>query len=124
MVVMMMLMIVEMVIVMFGGFGLLRQTETQTTPDFSRFWPGCSWSVEPELLVLRERIELSASPLPRECSTTELPQRLIARPWASPSPCGTQQRDAHEARPLAFAVGDFGPVPRPLNSRGRASKHR
>ena len=25
-------------------------------------------------LVLRERIELSASPLPRECSTTELPQ--------------------------------------------------
>ena len=27
-----------------------------------------------EILVLRERIELSASPLPRECSTTELPQ--------------------------------------------------
>src|SRR5690606_37624728 len=27
-------------------------------------------------LVLRERIELSTSPLPRECSTTELPQRL------------------------------------------------
>jgi hypothetical protein len=27
-------------------------------------------------MVLRERIELSASPLPRECSTTELPQRL------------------------------------------------
>jgi hypothetical protein len=26
------------------------------------------------LLVLRERIELSTSPLPRECSTTELPQ--------------------------------------------------
>src|SRR6516165_1611200 len=26
-------------------------------------------------MVLRERIELSASPLPRECSTTELPQR-------------------------------------------------
>jgi hypothetical protein len=25
-------------------------------------------------MVLRERIELSASPLPRECSTTELPQ--------------------------------------------------
>jgi hypothetical protein len=25
-------------------------------------------------VVLRERIELSASPLPRECSTTELPQ--------------------------------------------------
>ena len=28
-------------------------------------------------LVLRERIELSTSPLPRECSTTELPQQ----PW-------------------------------------------
>ena len=27
------------------------------------------------LLVLRERIELSTSPLPRECSTTELPQQ-------------------------------------------------
>jgi hypothetical protein len=26
-------------------------------------------------MVLRERIELSTSPLPRECSTTELPQR-------------------------------------------------
>ncbi len=25
-------------------------------------------------MVLRERIELSTSPLPRECSTTELPQ--------------------------------------------------
>lgn len=27
-------------------------------------------------MVLRERIELSTSPLPRECSTTELPQHL------------------------------------------------
>ena len=27
-------------------------------------------------LVLLERIELSTSPLPRECSTTELPQRV------------------------------------------------
>ena len=26
-------------------------------------------------MVLRERIELSTSPLPRECSTTELPQQ-------------------------------------------------
>ena len=30
-------------------------------------------------LVLQERIELSTSPLPRECSTTELLQRLKAR---------------------------------------------
>lgn len=29
-----------------------------------------------EYLVLRERIELSTSPLPMECSTTELPQRF------------------------------------------------
>ena len=28
-------------------------------------------------MVLRERIELSTSPLPRECSTTELPQRRV-----------------------------------------------
>jgi hypothetical protein len=30
-------------------------------------------------LVLRERIELSTSPLPMECSTTELPQLCSAR---------------------------------------------
>ena len=30
-------------------------------------------------MVLQERIELSTSPLPRECSTTELLQRLMAR---------------------------------------------
>ena len=29
-------------------------------------------------MVLRERIELSTSPLPRECSTTELPQLAMA----------------------------------------------
>ena len=28
-------------------------------------------------VVLRERIELSTSPLPRECSTTELPQPAV-----------------------------------------------
>src|ERR1700722_4741252 len=32
-----------------------------------------------ELLVLQERIELSTSPLPRECSTTELLQHLSPR---------------------------------------------
>ena len=30
-------------------------------------------------MVLRERIELSTSPLPRECSTTELPQPFVSR---------------------------------------------
>jgi hypothetical protein len=32
-------------------------------------------------MVLRERIELSTSPLPRVCSTTELPQRPEAGRW-------------------------------------------
>ena len=31
-------------------------------------------------LVLHDRIELSTSPLPRECSTTELVQRRLATP--------------------------------------------
>ncbi len=30
-------------------------------------------------MVLRERIELSTSPLPMECSTTELPQHSLER---------------------------------------------
>ncbi len=30
-------------------------------------------------MVLRKRIELSTSPLPRECSTTELPQHLTPK---------------------------------------------
>ena len=34
-------------------------------------------------MVLRERIELSTSPLPRECSTTELPQRRAG--WLDPA---------------------------------------
>ena len=40
-------------------------------------------------MVLRERIELSTSPLPRECSTTELPQRL-----GGPGPAGAGSRRA------------------------------
>ena len=32
--------------------------------------------------MLQERIELSTSPLPRECSTTELLQRRMVREWA------------------------------------------
>ena len=34
-------------------------------------------------MVLRERIELSTSPLPMECSTTELPQQALRRVWAA-----------------------------------------
>jgi hypothetical protein len=33
----------------------------------------------PEIMVLPERIELSTSPLPRECSTTELRQRRFGK---------------------------------------------
>ena len=44
-----------------------------------RHVPACVSTIPGGLeLVLRERIELSTSPLPRECSTTELPQPLMA----------------------------------------------
>ena len=36
------------------------------------------------LMVLPERIELSASPLPRECSTPELRQRRCGAPFTPP----------------------------------------
>ena len=39
-------------------------------------------------MVLRERIELSTSPLPRECSTTELPQRAGRSGNAKRKPLG------------------------------------
>ena len=35
------------------------------------------------MMVLRERIELSTSPLPMECSTTELPQQGLKQPKVS-----------------------------------------
>lgn len=51
-------------------------------------------------LVLRERIELSTSPLPRECSTTELPQP----PMAGLLPYRTGKRKAkNNASVKAFA---------------------
>ncbi len=37
------------------------------------------WELMSDSLVLRERIELSTSPLPMECSTTELPQPICER---------------------------------------------
>ena len=56
------------------------------------FLPNSFWAVLPasprdcgENLVLQERIELSTSPLPRECSTTELLQRLERRERRRPS---------------------------------------
>ena len=44
-------------------------------------------------VVLRERIELSTSPLPRECSTTELPQRNhLSQQGKRPFPCSSPTR--------------------------------
>ena len=39
-------------------------------------------------MVLLERIELSTSPLPRECSTSELQQRRFGVVWCDPSDRG------------------------------------
>ena len=39
-------------------------------------------------MVLLDRIELSTSPLPRECSTTELQQRRFSVVRCVPSDCG------------------------------------
>ena len=51
-------------------------------------------------MVLRERIELSASPLPRECSTTELPQQI----HCATRPGGTSRtRDDPSSRPAREA---------------------
>ena len=54
------------------------------------------------MLVLPERIELSTSPLPRECSTTELRQRpvLVMSRRAFCRPClDWSERRAHLAAP-------------------------
>lgn len=81
------------------------------------------------MMVLRERIELSASPLPRGCSTTELPQQdraAIARggglekrrkrvvgaaldPWGFipmvPRPCLTRASPTKPKRPVPVTRG-------------------
>jgi hypothetical protein len=51
-------------------------------------------------LVLPERIELSTSPLPRECSTTELRQRPVLRF----SPSGSRKQ-IHETPAVGKASG-------------------
>ncbi len=64
-------------------------------------------------MVLQERIELSTSPLPRECSTTELLQHLSPSALAAPSawrvirrnPCPVQEQNgACSGRFFARAV--------------------
>ena len=53
---------------------LLWEKPRFTTPRRTYRGPGQPISAIQGLMVLRERIELSTSPLPRECSTTELRQ--------------------------------------------------
>ncbi|CDX20060.1 hypothetical protein MPLB_1810038 [Mesorhizobium sp. ORS 3324] len=59
--------------------------------------------------MLRERIELSTSPLPRECSTTELPQPAMA----ALLPYRTGKRKAKKTLKTTHAV-----VPKPLRILG------
>ena len=54
-------------------------------------------------MVLRERIELSTSPLPRECSTTELPQLTPPEPTR---PSGGARGFCHSVADMAS--GSFG----------------
>lgn len=56
-----------------GFFGLEREAAMTPRRNF-----GDGGKKDWGKLVLRERIELSASPLPRGCSTTELPQQARA----------------------------------------------
>lgn len=62
-------------------------------------------------VVLRERIELSASPLPRECSATELPQlieslRLLPypQPRRKSKPLSKTENSVYEG---AYAAAGF-----------------
>ena len=64
-------------------------------------------------MVLLERIELSASPLPRECSTTELQQREASRTPAADK--GSGQRTQQVRSPAPTQNGKA--VKRPLFRR-------
>ncbi len=60
-----------------------------------------------ELMVLQERIELSTSPLPRECSTTELLQHLkpISRGARLPAIAARSRQGVMERRPPLSVEG-------------------
>ncbi len=60
-------------------------------------------------MVLQERIELSTSPLPRECSTTELLQRRLLRRGmaAQPESCKTIALARRRCKPIALLLGGF-----------------
>lgn len=57
-------------------------------------------------LVLRERIELSTSPLPRECSTTELPQPLMAG-FCHIEPASARPSASHLRKPAPTGFADM-----------------
>ena len=57
-------------------------------------------------MVLQERIELSTSPLPRECSTTELLQHLRADPMAF---CPVSRKTVRDRRAVAPRTGRLVP---------------
>ena len=65
-------------------------------------------------MVLRERIELSTSPLPRECSTTELPQRRVQGRLdkAGPRRKGGMADSCAGGRAAGAALLDGGPARR------------
>ena len=60
-------------------------------------------------MVLQERIELSTSPLPRECSTTELLQRRhgVAFPPVSCGALTKQKSNRVQVGLCGFACGNF-----------------
>src|SRR5206468_12488359 len=63
-------------------------------------------------MVLPERIELSTSPLPRGCSTTELRQRCFGS-WASGRGYTRLRRLATRAARCAVDIEAAGPLPSP-----------
>ena len=56
------------------SISIVRRHSTQAHQDLRGSPTDCYCK---EMMVLPDRIELSTSPLPMECSTTELPQRLL-----------------------------------------------
>jgi hypothetical protein len=62
----------------------------------------------PIWMVLPERIELSTSPLPRECSTTELRQRRVLDPLGAHPEQIHQPRPAGKTRPSQSRRGGTG----------------
>ena len=61
-------------------------------------------------MVLLDRIELSASPLPRECSTTELQQRSIEGPPSGPRPAWGAGRALQRTISLSIISGPGKPL--------------